>query len=76
VAKDRIVAVALLTHPELQLLGPSFTRAYPVDETPCFSELIRAIDDADRDVRRSRDMEASKKLGAPTIQQPMPRTGG
>ena len=45
---ERIVAVGLLTQRELNLLGPSFERAWPVEEAPEFSELLRAIDDADR----------------------------
>jgi hypothetical protein len=53
--KPRIVALALLTRPELELLGPSFTRAYPIDETPCFGELLEAIDSADREMWRERD---------------------
>ncbi len=56
--KPRIVAVALVTKPELDRLGPSFTRAYPVDETPCFGELLRAIDEADRDLWHDRDAAA------------------
>jgi hypothetical protein len=32
----------------------TFMRAWAVDETPCFSELLRAIDEADREIRRSR----------------------
>lgn len=51
---DRIIAVGLLTQGDLDVLGPSFTRAWPVDETPCFSALLRAIDDADRELRRER----------------------
>ncbi len=54
VAQERIIAVGLLTRPDLERLGPTFTRVWPVDETPCFSELLRAIDDADRDIRRAR----------------------
>ena len=53
--KPRIVAVALVTQPELELLGPSFTRVYPVDETPCFAELLLAVDEADRKLWRERD---------------------
>jgi hypothetical protein len=53
--KPRIVAVALVTQPELELLGPSFMRAYPVDETPCFAGLLLAIDEADRKLWRERD---------------------
>ena len=50
-----IIAVALVTREELELLGPSFNRAYPVNEAPCFGELLLAIDEADRDLWRARD---------------------
>ncbi len=52
-----IVAVALLTRNELQSLGQTFDRAWPVDETPCFQSLLHAIDEADRAIRRERDSE-------------------
>ena len=45
---ERIVAVGLLTRHELQLLGPAFDRAWPVEEAPAFNELLKAIDEADR----------------------------
>lgn len=45
---DRIVAVGLLTKRDLSLLGPTFDRAWPVEEAPAFSELLRAIDEADQ----------------------------
>ena len=45
---DRIVAVGLLTRRELDALGPTFDRVWPVEEAPHFSELLRAIDEADR----------------------------
>ena len=51
---QKIVAVGLLTQRDLKLLGPTFDRAWSVDETPCFSELLRAIDEADREFRRSK----------------------
>ena len=47
-AKERIVAVGLLTQREVELLGHGFSRLWPVDNTPCFTELIDAIDEADR----------------------------
>ena len=50
---ERIVAVGLLTKRDLSLLGPTFDRVWPVQETPSFSELIRAIDEADRKLRES-----------------------
>ena len=56
-ASDRIVAVGLLTQREVEMLGHGFTRLWPVDETPCFAELIRAIDEADRKLARERKKE-------------------
>ena len=47
-AEQRIVAVGLLTQREVELLGDGFSRLWPVDNTPCFTELIQAIDEADR----------------------------
>ena len=44
---ERIVAVGLLTQRDLTLLGPTFDRAWPVEEAPAFDELLRAIDHAD-----------------------------
>jgi hypothetical protein len=46
--EDKIVAVGLLTRHDLSVLGPTFDRVWPVEEAPSFSELLRAIDDADR----------------------------
>lgn len=48
---ERIVAVGLLTQRELALLGPTFDRAWPVEDVPHFSELLRAIDEADEALR-------------------------
>ena len=45
---ERIVAVGLLTRRDLDVLGPTFDRIWPVEEAPHFNELLRAIDDADR----------------------------
>lgn len=58
VSDQRIVAVGLLTQQELNLLGPAFERAFPVDGAPCFSELLRAIDESDRQLWRDRDKKA------------------
>lgn len=44
---ERIVAVALVTEAELQMLGEGFSRAFPIDESPCFVGLLEAIDNAD-----------------------------
>ena len=45
---ERIVAVGLLTRRDLEVLGPTFDRIWPVEEAPHFNELLRAIDDADQ----------------------------
>jgi hypothetical protein len=47
VSQDRIVAVGLLTRHDLNVLGPSFDRVWPVEDAPSFNELLRAIDEAD-----------------------------
>ena len=51
---ERIIAVGLLTQRDVELLGPTFDRLWPVAETPCFSQLLRAIDEADRELHRQR----------------------
>jgi hypothetical protein len=51
--QDRIVAVGLLTQRDVDLLGPTFRRLWPVEQAPCFPDLIQAIDDADRDLRQA-----------------------
>lgn len=51
---DGIVAVGLLTQGEVDLLGVDFERLWPVEEAPCFPDLLRAIDEADRRIRQSR----------------------
>ncbi|MEO6224978.1 MAG: hypothetical protein ABIO80_03910 [Sphingomicrobium sp.] len=53
--QDRIVAVGLLTNHDLSLLGPAFDRVWPVEQSPSFGELLRAIDEADRDLRACDD---------------------
>jgi hypothetical protein len=49
--RERIVAIGLLTQSDLDLLGSGFRRAFLVDETPCFDDMIRAIDIADQKAR-------------------------
>ena len=56
VDEERIIAVGLLTRRELDALGPMFRRVWPVTEAPCFSGLLQAIDEADRRLRRDRDV--------------------
>jgi hypothetical protein len=56
---DRIVAVGLLTKRDLRLLGPTFDRAWPVEEAPAFNQLLRAIDEADRKLQK----QASQRCG-------------
>lgn len=54
-ADARIVAVGLLTQKDVDLLGATFERLWPVNETPCFGALLHAIDEADRQLWRERD---------------------
>ena len=52
-SQDRIVAVGLLTRHDLNLLGPTFDRVWPVEEAPSFGQLLRAIDEADGRLTRA-----------------------
>ena len=54
-AVERIVAVGLLTQSNLDLLGAALKKVYPIQDTPCFTELISAIDEADREHWREQD---------------------
>lgn len=63
--QERIVAVALLTRRDLGLLGPTFSRAWPVEDAPDFHELLTAIDKADAEIRRQ-----TKSAGAGTSAEP------
>lgn len=47
-----IIAVGLLTAHDVSVLGPTFERLWPVEDAPCFSQLLVAIDDADRELKR------------------------
>ena len=53
--RNRVVAVGLLTRADVELLGTSYNRLWPVEETPCFGSLLAAIDDADRQYWREQD---------------------
>ena len=55
VSEQRILAVGLLTAQDIAALGPTFERLWPVEDTPCFSHLLQAIDEADRILRSERD---------------------
>lgn len=63
---DRIVAVGLLTQREVDLLGHGFSRLWPVDDTPCFTDLLRAIDEADEELKQSSECERKEEHG-PTL---------
>jgi hypothetical protein len=66
--QERIIAVGLLTSSDLDALGPAFSRAWPVEETPGFAELLRAIDDADEQLKH----EENRSGRSPAL----PGTGG
>jgi hypothetical protein len=49
---EEIIAVGLLTAHDVSILGPTFERLWSVEDAPCFSQLLIAIDDADRKLKR------------------------
>lgn len=48
--QERIVVASSLICFEHEMLGPTFRRAWPVEEAPRFSGLLEAIDEADREL--------------------------
>ena len=46
--RDHIVAIGLLTQEDVRRLGENFSRLYPVPHDGAFDDLIKAIDEADR----------------------------
>jgi hypothetical protein len=57
VARERIVAVGLLTRTDLNRLGDTFARLWPVEDVPCFEDLLRAIDEADSELQNLQERE-------------------
>jgi hypothetical protein len=51
----KIVPIGLLAQRDLDTLGAGFHLMWPVDQSPCFSGLLEAIDEADRALCRERD---------------------
>ena len=51
-SEERIVAIGLLTESDVKRLGDTFTRLWPVDRSTDFSDLLRAIDEADEKLRQ------------------------
>jgi hypothetical protein len=62
----QIVAVGLLTERDVRVLGPTFTRIWPVERAPSFSELLRAIDDADRELEGKALLRLEQRRSNPT----------
>ncbi len=53
--REAIIALGFLTRSDLERLGPTFERAFALDESPCFGELLAAIDQADVNAHRARE---------------------
>jgi hypothetical protein len=58
---ERIVAVGLLTQREVEMLGHGFSRLWPLDDSPCFNELLQAIDQAERELRSELQEQSSQQ---------------
>jgi hypothetical protein len=56
---EKIVAVGLLTRQDLNALGPTFDRIWPVEEAPHFHQLLQAIDEADRKLQHTQPQHRS-----------------
>lgn len=67
---DGIIALGLLTQRDVDRLGPTFKRIYAIDETPCFGELLAAIDEADREIRQARDAAQQDDVSSTEVPSP------
>jgi hypothetical protein len=52
VSRERIVAIALLTEANMRAIGRNLERAYPVDHSPDFSELLVRIEKTEKTRQR------------------------
>jgi hypothetical protein len=52
--REDVVAIGLLTEQDLSLLGSGFRRAFRVDDTSCFDDLLAAIDAAEEQAEQRR----------------------
>lgn len=43
---ERIVAIALLTQTNLDMLKGSLKKVFRVDDTPCFDDLLKKLNEA------------------------------
>lgn len=59
--RERIVAVGLLTQRDLNVLGPTFDRVWPVEDAPQFEELIEAIDRADEQLEHKANLMQERR---------------
>ena len=50
--REDIVAIGLLTQNDINRLGESFSRLFPLPHDGAFDDLIKAIDEADREKDR------------------------
>lgn len=60
-ADQKIIAVGLLTQDDVDRLGSTFQRIWPVQDAPCFSQLLRAIDQADRELREEHSSSVNNR---------------
>jgi len=50
-----------LTQDDLDRVGSTLKKVFPVQDTPCFTELLRLIDEADREHWREEDRREALK---------------
>jgi hypothetical protein len=48
--RERMIVIRWRTRGQAEALGQALDRANLIDETPCFDEVLKAIDDAERQV--------------------------
>ena len=48
--REQKIVIRWRTRGQAEAITPALDRAYPIKETPCFDEVLKAIDEAERQV--------------------------
>lgn len=58
--RERMIAIRWQAQGHVEALGATLDHAFPIDETPCFDEVLQAIDEAERQVWGDPDQSTGK----------------
>jgi hypothetical protein len=60
--REQRIVIRWRTRGQSEALTPALDRAYPIEERPCFDEVLKAIDESERQVWGDGEPAADDKL--------------